>query len=110
MSAAPQLKPFHWKPGQTGNPNGRPRKLLKRIDEMLFADGLHPYTELMKLMPDLKSKEQAEVWLELLTYCQAKPKTVEEELDPLKALSTEALIKLVQDKIPESTSNDKDKE
>ncbi len=108
MSAAPQLKPYHWKPGQTGNPTGRPRKLLKRIDEMFFADGIHPYTELMKLMPDLKAKEQAEVWLELLTYCQAKPKVVEEELDPLKALSTEALINLVREKIPESTNETKE--
>jgi len=76
-----------FQPGQTGNPGGRPRKLLKRVDEILHEAGIHPAIELMKLMPQLKIKEQVEVWTTLLSYTQGKPSEIaptEEELTAQK--------------------------
>lgn len=75
---------------------------------MLKSDGKHPYTELMKLMPDLKPKEQAQVWIELLAYCQAKPKDYDEEkaiIEDLKKLSTSELLAMVKANLPEAAKN-----
>lgn len=96
------LKP--WQPGVSGNPGGKPKRLLPRVDEILYKAGLNPTDELMKLMPTLRPREQAEIWLELLAYCQAKPKhhdEAKEVLDELKALSTQELLKLVKENLPE---------
>lgn len=91
-----------WKPGQSGNPNGRPKVWLTRVDEMMAKDGKHPYTELLKLLPELKPRDQAQVWLELLAYCQPKPKPIEAEKEnELAGMSTAELVKLVKDKLPE---------
>jgi hypothetical protein len=71
-----------WKPGQSGNPGGRPKKLITRVDEILHGLKLNPTTELIALIPQLKPREQAEIWMELLSYCQAKPKQIEIVVDP----------------------------
>ena len=34
---APQLKPFHFKPGQSGNPNGRPKGSRNKLGEDFIA-------------------------------------------------------------------------
>jgi len=47
-------------PGPNRQSRGRPRKLLKRVDEILHEAGIHPAIELMKLMPQLKIKEQVD--------------------------------------------------
>jgi len=94
-----------FKPGTSGNIYGRPKKLLKRIDEMCHADGRHPYVELMKLLPGLKPRDQAEIWLHLLAYCEPKPKEyipTDEDLTraQLKEMSTEELIESIRPHIP----------
>jgi hypothetical protein len=101
LATAPNM----FKPGQSGNPGGRPKKLLKRVDEMCHADGKHPYTELMRLLPELKEREQAEIWLQLLSYCQARPKQLtldddDDEIKNLKNLSMKELMRLVKDNLP----------
>ncbi len=96
MSNLQNLRP--WKPGQSGN-TGR-KKWLTRIDEMCAKDGKHPYEELMKLLPELRPREQAEIWLQLLSYCQAKPKPLEaEKPDDLDDMPTEELLRLVKSQI-----------
>ncbi len=102
------VPPVHsqFKPFQSGNPGGRPKRLLSLIAEMIHKDGRHPYTELMALMPSLRPKEQAEVWLALLAYCQSKPKeTAEEDTErsELSKLPLAELLQLVKLAIPELT-------
>lgn len=101
MSAIKNLAPA-WKPGTSGNPGGRPKRILPRVDEVLKREGKEPIKELLALMPSLKPREQMQLWLELLPYIHAKPKPMDEgEEDDLSKLSTEELVKLVQEKLPE---------
>lgn len=100
------VPPVHsqFKPKQSGNPGGRPKRHLPRIDEMISKDGRHPYTELMALMPDLRPSDQAQIWLQLLAYCQSKPKeTAEEDTErsELSKLPLAELLQLVKQAIPE---------
>lgn len=43
-----------FKPGQSGNPLGRPKKLLKRVDEVLHERGIEPVAEVLKILDKLK--------------------------------------------------------
>lgn len=100
MSAAHLRTP--WKPGQSGNPSGRPKRILPRVDEVLKQEGKEPIKELLALMPSLKPREQMQLWLELLPYIHSKPKPLEEpEENDLDKLSTEELVRLVKEKLPE---------
>lgn len=94
-----------WQPGQSGNPAGRPRKLLHRVDEILSKAGLHPVTELLKLLDELKPRDKAEIWLQLLSYVQAKPKELvlsDEETArmALENLSDDELVKMAEKFLP----------
>lgn len=97
------LKP--WKPGQSGNPAGRRKHDLSRIAELLSKDGKHPYIELMKLLPQLRPKEQADIWLQLLSYCFAKPKEEDKEDDSerkaLENIPEQELIVMVKERLHE---------
>lgn len=104
MSAAPKLPPIEhrFKPGQSGNPGGRTKRAFKRVDEILKELGKEPIGELMKLIPELRPREQAQVWLEILPYVHAKLKPLEHEEDnELENLSTAELLQLVKDNLPE---------
>lgn len=99
---APQLK-APWRPGQSGNPNGRPKRLFPRVDQLLKDAGLEPIAELMKLLPKLKDRDQAQLWLEILPYVHAKVKPMDEgEESELEKLSTAELVRLVKEQLPES--------
>lgn len=89
-----------FKPGISGNPSGRPRRKIPRPDDELHALGLSPVKEILKLIPNLREKDQLTAWLELLSYCAAKPKEtpVDEVGNAFAAISEEQLLKLVQAK------------
>lgn len=98
MSAAANLKP--WQPGQSGNPGGKRKRIFPYVDEILKAAGVEPVTEILKLMPNLKEREQVQVWIELLPYVQAKAQAAK-DLEPseLEKLSDAELLALVRTKI-----------
>lgn len=97
----PQLK-APWAPGQTGNPGGRPKRIFPRVDQLLKDAGLEPIAELLKLLPKLKERDQAQLWLEILPYVHAKVKPMDEvEESELEKMSTAELVRLVKDKLPE---------
>jgi hypothetical protein len=92
-----------FRPGVSGNPLGRPRKLIKRPDEVLAEQGISPVSKILDLIPQLKHSEQLRAWLELLSYCHAKPKefSMLDDRRDLAALSDEELIKMLREKIPQ---------
>ncbi len=101
MSAARNLS-GPWKPGQSGNPSGRPKRVFPRVDQILFNANLEPIAELMKLLPTLSDRDKANVWMEILPYVHAKAKPADDErLDPLDELTTAELISLVKTKVAE---------
>lgn len=68
------------KPPGSGRKKGVPNKTrLIRVADLLAEKAINPVEEIMALMPDMRPEAQAKVWLELLSYCQAKPK--EEAVD-----------------------------
>ena len=89
-----------FKPGQSGNPGGRKKGPVSKVKEILSAKGQHPVEEILRLLPELRPAERAKIWLELLAYCEARPKETEadkpdgedERLTPeqLKALTVVA--------------------
>lgn len=100
MGAASNLKP--WKPGVSGNPGGMRKRLFPRVDELLKAAGKEPIAELLKLLPTLKERDQAQLWLEILPYVHAKAKPLaEHEEDELEKMSTADLVLLIKEKLPE---------
>ena len=105
MSAAQQLKPYHFQPGQSGNPGGKAKQPLKRVDAMLAELGKHPITELLALLPDLRTREQAEVWMTILSYTHAKPKETapdpaDAEREEIRKLTNAQLAALAETMIP----------
>lgn len=42
--------------GESGNPSGRPKKLLKRIDEVLSERRIEPIAEVLRLLDGLKKQ------------------------------------------------------
>lgn len=98
------------KPPGSGRKKGTPnkKKLLKVVDILAEKD-LNPVVEILKLMNSLDSKGKPALspsmkitaWFDLLSYCQAKPKEVEAEKDPLnpedyEEVSSADLLKLVK--------------
>lgn len=100
MSAARHLAP-PWKPGQSGNPGGRRKRVFPHVDELLKKAGKEPIAEILALLPKLRDREQAQVWLELLPYVHAKARPDEHQEDDLDKMSTAELVQLIKDKLPE---------
>jgi hypothetical protein len=80
--------------GVSGNPGGRAKSRIPRVEEVLKAKDMNPTEELLKLLPDLKPAEQAKVWMELIQYCHAKQK-----YNPGDQIDAEDLAKLSRDEL-----------
>lgn len=64
-----------WKPGESGNPHGRPKKLLPRVEETLAKHKFDPVEYILSKLPLIeKPSEQCKIALELLGYVQARQK------------------------------------
>lgn len=100
MSAAPKYE-NRFKPGQSGNPGGKPKRCFPRVAQILKELKREPINELMMLLPQLSPRDQANVWLEILPYVQNKLKPLEHDEDSeLDKLSTKELFQLVKDNLP----------
>lgn len=74
------------------------KRSLFSVMETLIIAGSNPVQELLRLIPVLEEKEQAKVWLELLSYTQGKPKDpVEDEVeDTTQERSTADILQMVK--------------
>jgi hypothetical protein len=74
--ATRDLEPFHWKPGQSGNPAGRPRKPRRSLDavQRLESLGVDPIAEVVSLAQDpaLPKTTRLKAWIALLDYAYPK--------------------------------------
>lgn len=85
---------------KAGGP-GRPKKLLKRVDEILSARGFHPVHKLLDLYEHQTDKTKVQICLELLPYVQPKPREMvltDDELlrQQVKEMTQEQLIEIVK--------------
>lgn len=69
------FKPKQPKPSGSGIQKGQKQQrtvIRKKVTEILAEAGVHPVTELMKLIPQLTPKDAARVWSDLLQYVEPK--------------------------------------
>lgn len=72
-------------------------------DEVLLSKGISPVLKILELINsgELKATDQLRAWLELLAYCNAKPKEQAVDANGFELLSDEELIKLLREKVPQ---------
>lgn len=56
-------------------------KILK-VSDYLASNDINPVAKLMLLIPQLEPRDQAKIWMDLVSYCQAKPSVYEESEEP----------------------------
>jgi hypothetical protein len=76
MAAIHDAKPWLWKPGQSGNPTGNPRKPRRSFDAVrrFEALGIDPLSEAVALAQDpaLPKVARLKAWLELCEFAYPK--------------------------------------
>jgi hypothetical protein len=76
MSTADRIKQWSWKPGQSGNPAGKPKKPRRSFDAVrrLEALGVDPLEEVVSLAQDpaLPKPLRLKAWLTLCEYTYPK--------------------------------------
>src|SRR5919108_5924646 len=76
MAAIHDAKPWLWKPGQSGNPAGNPRKPRRSFDAVrrLEALGVDPLAEVVALAQDpaLPKATRLKAWMALMDYAYPK--------------------------------------
>jgi hypothetical protein len=74
--ATRDTEPFRWKPGQSGNPAGRPRKPRRSFDAVRRLEALRvdPLEEVIALAQDpaLPKATRLKAWMALLDYAYPK--------------------------------------
>ncbi len=66
----------------------------------MFDLNIHPIEEILKLLPQVNERDQLKTWLEILPYCAAKMKDVQDDdalAKELAALSDEELRRRVKE-------------
>lgn len=101
------------RPANAGRKKGSlNKKKIPKVSDFLSQKDLNPTEEILKIMAEdakLAKKDrkisklaQIDIWLDLLSYCQARPKELPEDLgedefsEELEATPTETLLKLVK--------------
>jgi hypothetical protein len=76
MNKADHLKPWIWKPGESGNPTGKQKKPRRSFDAVrrFEALGIDPLSEAIALAQDpaLPKVARLKAWLALMDFCYPK--------------------------------------
>lgn len=89
-------------PGVSGNPGGRPKKLLKRLEESLHGSGVDPIREILSILADplVGASVKLKTWVDLLPYLYPKAREAESPDDEIRmklaAMPKEELIALME--------------
>ncbi|MGZ3796475.1 MAG: hypothetical protein ACXVB1_08925 [Pseudobdellovibrionaceae bacterium] len=68
------------RPANAGKKKGSVHNISrKKVSQILAEKNKEPVEEIMRLMPMLEPRDQAKLWLDLLSYCQAKPTVYESD-------------------------------
>lgn len=99
-----------FQPGVSGNPKGRPKKLLKRVDEIFHERGLEPLAEVLTRIAKLEKRrgkgapaarlQALKLWMELLPYVYARPTQPADLDDPVGDLPSHELAKRILEAVP----------
>jgi len=105
-----------YRPGP-GRPIGsKNKKTLIRAELLLAEKNINPVAEILRLMPELSPDKQADLWLDLLSYCQSKPKDDQNEnngeyesdldlmVEKFRHVSDATLLAIVESEEPDEAS------
>lgn len=94
--ATRDLEPFNWKPGQSGNPAGRPRKPRRSLNavQRLESLGVDPLKEVIDLARDtsLPKATRLKAWMALMDYAYPKLRALALNTDGEQAHDTRAAL------------------
>jgi uncharacterized protein DUF5681 len=72
MPKGEELKPFQWKPGQSGNPAGKPKNSRRSFDAVRRLEelGVDPLEEVIALArdPTVLKATRLKAWMALMDY------------------------------------------
>lgn len=89
------VRKFSWRPGQSGNPKGRP-KTLRQFRERIQKEGYRLYVELLKIAYDRSDPEQMRAIELLLAYGYGRPsQKLELELHDLRSKSDSEIDEMI---------------
>ena len=63
------------RPINSGRKKGsKNKRKVAKVADYLAEREINPAAEILRIIPSLDEKDQVSTWLDLLSYCQAKPK------------------------------------
>ena len=90
-------------PGAGRRKGSKNIKKVARVADYLAERDINPAEKILDLIANggLEARDKVNAWLDLLSYCQAKPKAVDEDGDDqddedFEGVATEDLLKLVR--------------
>lgn len=87
---AEQLKPYRWKPGQSGNPNGRPKNAKQKLSDSFLADMLEAWEAKGKSAINQVIKERPHEFLKVVAAIV--PKELHVKAGALEEITDDELI------------------
>lgn len=96
--ASPEFKAKTFKPGQSGNPNGRPKKVLE-LEQVAREASIDAFKRIIKLSKSSDERIALAASIALVERAAGKPKqsvAVDTKSKGLNEMSTEELIALIQ--------------
>lgn len=86
-------------PGSGRKPGVRNHGVVPKIDQVLIDRKINPLLEILRLLPELEDREQADVWIKLLPYIYPKKKDVEappadpsRDVTPIQDVDSDSLL------------------
>lgn len=88
-------------PGSGRKPGSKNKKRVAKVADLLAEKDINPVDQILNLIPSLDEEGQVNAWLDLLAYCQAKPKVDDsfdddDDIDEFDDIPTEELLRIIK--------------